>query len=239
MRLSDHLSSLIAPGATWSTDHEGASGTAQRVTSGSTVFYVKQGPLARAEHLRLRWLRGRVPVPEVVAYEDPVLVLADVAAPSLEAAPAGMGAVLGRTLRKLHALPVAECPFDGRLPAVLERAAANVRDGLVDPDDFDDDHLGLSPETICDRLVATGPREEDLVVAHGDYTPSNVLVPASGEPVVIDVPALGVADRYRDLAIVRRELSEAAWEEFLAAYGLVDRIDEERLSYYRLLDELL
>lgn len=52
-------------------------------------------------------------------------------------------------------------------------------------------------------MLATRPRVEDLVVAHGDYTPSNVLLPASGEPVIIDVPA------------------------------------EERLYYYRLLDELL
>ncbi|MET7338195.1 aminoglycoside 3'-phosphotransferase [Nonomuraea sp. NPDC005650] len=244
MQLPDQLRRLIDQNASWSSDHEGASGTALRVRSGSKVFYVKHGPLARAEHLRLRWLHGRVPVPEVVAFHDPVLVLADVGAPSLEtAAPADMGAVLGRTLRMLHELPVAGCAFDGRLPSVLDRAAANVRDGLVDPDDFDADHLGLTPETIYDRLLAARPRDEDLVVAHGDYTPSNVLLPASGEPVVIDVPALGVADRYRDLAIAHRDLSEdhgpAAWEEFVSAYGLVDRIDEERLYYYRLLDELL
>ncbi|MEV0236375.1 aminoglycoside 3'-phosphotransferase [Nonomuraea sp. NPDC050786] len=244
MQFSDQLRQLIHQDASWSADHEGASGTALRVSSGSKVFYVKLGPLARAEHLRLGWLHGRVPIPEVVAFEDPVLVLADVGAPSLEAAaPADVGAVLGRTLRMLHQLPVTECPFDGRLPAVLERAGANVRGGLVDPDDFDADHLGLTPEAVHERLLAARPRVEDLVVAHGDYTPSNVLLPASGEPVVIDVPALGVADRYRDLAIAHRDLSEehgpAAWEGFLVAYGLVDEVDDERLYYYRLLDELL
>ncbi|TMR94761.1 aminoglycoside 3'-phosphotransferase [Nonomuraea basaltis] len=244
MQLPDQLRQLIEQDASWSTDHEGASGTALRVMSGSKVFYVKHGPLARAEHLRLCWLHGRVPIPEVVAFEDPVLVLADVGAPSLEAAaPADIGAVLGRTLRMLHELPITECPFDGRLPAVLERADANIRDGLVDPDDFDADHFGLTPEVVYERLLATRPRVEDLVVAHGDYTPSNVLVPASGEPIVIDVPALGVADRYRDLAIAHRDLSEdhgpAAWEGFLSAYALVDHIEEERMYYYRLLDELL
>ncbi|MEQ4721281.1 aminoglycoside 3'-phosphotransferase [Nonomuraea sp. B19D2] len=244
MQLPDQLRWLIEQDASWSGDHEGASGTALRVTSGAKVFYVKHGPLARAEHLRLRWLHGRVPVPEVLAFEDPVLVLADVGAPTLEAAaPADIGAILGRTLRMLHELPIAECPFDGRLPTVIERAGANVRDGLVDPDDFDADHLGLTPEEIHGRLLAMRPRAEDLVVAHGDYTPSNVLLPASGEPVVIDVPGLGVADRYRDLAIAHRDLTEdhgpAAWEEFLSAYGLVDHVEEERLYYYRLLDELL
>jgi kanamycin kinase/aminoglycoside 3'-phosphotransferase-2 len=163
MNLRDRLHRLIGRDAVWSADHEGAGGTALRVTSGSEVFYVKHGPLAQAEHLRLRWLRGRVPVPEVVAFEDAVLVLADVGAPSLEtAAPADMGSVLGRTLRVLHELPVAECPFDGRLPVALERTCANVRDGLVDPDDFDDDHQGLTPEAIQERLPATRPPVDDL-----------------------------------------------------------------------------
>jgi kanamycin kinase/aminoglycoside 3'-phosphotransferase-2 len=244
MQLPERLRRLIELDASWASDHEGASGTALRVTSGSGTFYVKHGSLARAEHLRLRWLHGRVPVPEVVAFEDPVLVLADVGAPSLAAAaPTDIGAVLGRTLRALHQLPIAECPFDGRLPGVLERAGANVRDGHVDPHDFDADHLGLTPEAIYEQLLATRPHVEDLVVAHGDYTPSNVLLPASGDPVVIDVPALGVADRYRDLAIAHRDVFEdhgqAAWEGFLSAYGLVDHVEEERLYYYRLLDELL
>ncbi len=244
MQLPEQLRRLIEQDASWSSDHEGASGAALRVTSGSGIVYVKHGPLARAEHLRLRWLHGRIPVPEVVAFEDPVLVLADVGAPSLgAAAPTDVGAVLGRTLRALHELPIAECPFDGRLSGVLERAGGNVRDGLVEPQDFDADHLGLTPEAIYEQLLDTRPCVEDLVVAHGDYTPSNVLLPASGEPVVIDVPALGVADRYRDLAIAHRDVLEdhgqAAWEEFLSAYGLVDPLDEERLYYYRLLDELL
>lgn len=244
MHVPGQLRALIEQDASWSSDHEGASGTALRVTWRSNTFYVKHGPLANAERLRLRWLHGRIPVAEVVAFEDAFLVLADVGAPSLAtAAPSDIGAILGRTLRAVHELPVAECPFDGRLQSVLERASANVRDGLVDPGDFDADHLGLTPEEIYAQLLATRPFVEDLVVAHGDYTPSNVLLPASGEPVVVDVPALGVADRYRDLAIAHRDLfqdhGETAWEEFLSAYGLVDHIDHERLYYYRLLDEVL
>jgi aminoglycoside phosphotransferase len=45
-----------------------------------------------------------------------------------------MGAVLDRTLRILHESPVTDCPFDGRLPTVLEHAGTNVRNGLVMPE---------------------------------------------------------------------------------------------------------
>ncbi|TDC92950.1 aminoglycoside 3'-phosphotransferase [Actinomadura sp. 7K507] len=243
MEISDRLRRMFGPDAAWSDDHEGVSGTALRVTSGSETFYVKHGPLALAEYERLRWLKERVPVPDVVAFEEGLLVLADVKAPSLDGAePASASSVMGRVLRSLHELPVSTCPFDGRLARVLERAADLVRKGLVDADDFDADHRGLTPEAVLERLLAARPAE-DLVVAHGDYAPSNVLLLATGEPVVIDVPALGVADRYRDLAIVHRDLSEdhgpAAWDAFLSSYGLITEVDEGRLYYYRLLDELL
>lgn len=46
--------------------------------------------------------------------------------------------------------------------------------------------------------------DEDLVVAHGDFTPMNVLEGG----ILIDVGALGVADRYRDLALAARDLRE-------------------------------
>lgn len=243
MEISERLRRMFGRDVTWSDDHEGVSGTALRVASGPDIFYVKHGPFARAEYERLQWLKGRLPVPDVVAFDDPLLVLADAKAPSLDGtASVTAGSVMGRVLRNLHELPVAGCPFDERLTRVLERGAGNVRDGLVDPDDFDDDHRGLTPEAVIDRLLAERPAE-DLVVAHGDYTPSNVLLPATGDPVVIDVPALGAADRYRDLAIAHRDLSEdhgpAAWEAFLSSYGLITEIDEDRLYYYRLLDELL
>ena len=238
MDIADRLRRLLGPDAEGSADHEGASGAALRVRAGGRTYWAKHGPTVPGEHDRLRWLSTRVRVPDIVAFDPPVLVLADVDAPSLfSASPADLGAVFGRTLRALHRLPVATCPFDGRLDTVLARAEANVRAGLVDQDDFDDDHRDLSPDDVLKRLRNTRPTGEDLVVAHGDYTTTNVLDPA--QPVVIDVPALGVADRYRDLAIAHRELPDDAWQNFLSAYGLVDTVDAEKLYYYRLLDEVL
>ena len=234
---------LIGPIGEWSQDHEGQSGTAARVVAGSTSYYVKS---AAGEEQRLRWLGKYLPVPEIVAADGDLLVLADVGTPSVQGLlesggdPAELARTLGRTLRAIHRLPVADCPFDGGLAVVLDRAAENVAAGLVDPDDFDDDHAGLDPREVLDRLRTSVPTATDPVVAHGDFTPSNVLVPASGDPVLIDVPGLGVADRYRDLAIARRDLvADQAWAAFLHGYGLLDPLDEERLYYYRLLDELL
>ncbi|MFI0419948.1 aminoglycoside 3'-phosphotransferase [Spongiactinospora sp. 9N601] len=233
---------MLGPDPVWSDEHEGMSGQVMRVTGAAGAFYVKQGPIAVAEHERLRWLKRWAAVPDIAAFDGQSLVLADVGAPSLEsAAPPEIGTVMGRVLRGLHAIEVGECPFDERLDVRLARAGTRVRGGLVDADDFDEDHAGLSPQEILDRLIAERPAEEDLVVAHGDYTPGNVLVPHVGDPVLIDVGGLGVADRYLDLAIAERDLradfGPRAVDDFLAAYGL-DVLDEGKLGYFRLLDEM-
>ncbi|WP_206185091.1 phosphotransferase [Thermoactinospora rubra] len=239
------VAALVGDSPTWSDEHEGRSGSVARVNG---TYWVKRGPAAVAEHERLEWLRGQgMRVPVVAAFEDDVLVLEDAGVPSLASLIAGApgpspaggspATAMGELLRRLHSIPVAACPFDGRLDVMLAQARRRVVEGLVDADDFDDDHRDLTPAQVLDRLLAMRPGREDLVVAHGDYTASNVL---SGG-VLIDVGHLGVADRYRDLAIAARDLGEdlgpAAVEEFFAAYGLAG-VDHERLVYYRLLDEL-
>ncbi|MFS8103052.1 aminoglycoside 3'-phosphotransferase [Lentzea alba] len=193
---------------------------------------------AADEHERLRWLGTHFEVPEITAFTDGWLVLADVGAPSLAAVDLVLaGTVMGTVLRSLHALPVAECPFDARIPVVLEKARRNVEAGLVDPADFDDDHRDATPSELLEHLVATAPSDEDLVVAHGDFCPPNVLLRPDGSTVLLDAGRLGVADRHHDIALAHRELDddEEAVAAFDRAYGLVPR--PEKLYWYRLLDE--
>ncbi|MFC4126697.1 phosphotransferase [Nocardia rhizosphaerae] len=244
----DHLDELALPlpaevvavlGAApaWSDEHEGRGGNLVRAGG----YWIKRGPRAQAEYERLRWLRAQgIPVPAIAAFAEDVLVLADAGAGSL-ADPAGagaeVGALLGRTLRALHALPVADCPFDAGLERTLAAARRNVVEGFVDTADFDADHRELDPATVYERLFTQRPSQEDLVVAHGDFTPGNVL--AGG--VLIDVAGLGRADRYRDLALAERDLAAdfgiEAVVAFFTAYGLTAP-DRAELEYYRLLDEL-
>ncbi|GAA4043263.1 phosphotransferase [Nonomuraea soli] len=234
--LPPSVAALLGPSPSWSDAHEGLSGTVAFVND---AYYVKRGPHARREHERLTWLGAHgIAVPEVAAFEDDVLVLADAGAPSLATSPPpGIGAVMGSVLKALHALPVATCPFDERLDVQLTRARRQVIEGLVDVEDFDEDNLGLTARQVLDRLHAERPRDEDLVVTHGDFTPSNVL----NGGMLIDLGRVGTGDRYRDLALAVRDLredfGEGAVGEFFTAYGL-HAPDTARLAYYRLIDEL-
>ncbi|HWU17933.1 MAG TPA: APH(3') family aminoglycoside O-phosphotransferase [Devosia sp.] len=144
-------------------------------------------------------------------------------------------------LLRLHAIDIADCPFDLRLDRKLALAAARVTAGLVDEDDFDDDRKGWTAAAVFEDLQQTAPAAEDLVVCHGDACLPNLLAENGVFTGFVDCGRLGIADRYQDLALAHRSLvfnlDAAAADAFLDAYG-VAKPDRERMAYYRMLDEL-
>lgn len=206
-----------------------------RVFEGDGVF-VKTAPATghpepaqrlSAERDALVWLGARgLPVPEVVEYgeRDGVEWLVITAVRGRSAAEpwprerhaAVIDGVADAALA-LHALPVAECPFDRTLAARLPIA----------------------------ELHATRPAVEDLVVCHGDLCLPNVLFDPSTCALtgILDVGRLGVADRYTDLALATRSITDLnpqydprLSDRFLHRYGM-DTPDQARMTFYRLLDE--
>jgi len=142
-------------------------------------------------------------------------------------------------MRRFHALPVAECPFDHRLDALIEEARQRTRAGLVDETQFDDVRLGRTARDLLDELEQTRPASEDLVVAHGDYCLPNVMIARGRISGFVDLGRAGVSDRHRDLALAARSLiynHSADWVPLLfEEYGLEP--DPQKLEFYQLLDE--
>lgn len=196
---------------------------------------------------RLTWLRRQgIPAAEVLDCRPGLLVTAEVPGRSAaEPWPVELRVrivdALAELTRALHALPIAECPFDRRLTvAIPEALSAN-----VDLEDLDAAHRGWTRDDLVAELVAIQPQEEDLVVCHGDLCVPNVLFdPGTCDLTgVIDVGRLGVADRWVDLAIASRSLASdlnpqyGPWaaERYLARYGAEP--DHNKIQFYRLLDE--
>lgn len=128
---------------------------------------------------------------------------------------------VGEGLRAVHeTLPVSTCPFVWSTDDRLDRArAAGV----------DVDAIGPAPEV--DRLV----------VCHGDACTPNTLMGDDGRWLGhVDLGALGVADRWADLAVASMSLGwnhGPGWDAlFHEAYG--DAQDHERTAWYRALWEL-
>lgn len=194
---------------------------------------------------RLVWLRANgIPAAEVLECEPGLLVTAEVPGRSAAELWPRVDRIvdsLADLTRALHALPVAECPFDRSLAVTVPEAlAAN-----PDLDDLDDDRAGWTRDRLVAELLATRPADEDLVVCHGDLSAPNVLFdPETGDVTgVVDVGRLGVADRWLDLAIATRSLTDnrnaqfgpAAEVRYLSRYGIAP--NPEKTAFYRLLDE--
>ncbi|MBP2473712.1 kanamycin kinase/aminoglycoside 3'-phosphotransferase-2 [Crossiella equi] len=206
--------------------------------------------LPHEEAARCQWLAARgFPAPEVVEHgaEDGMSWLVTRALPGRPAtgpwSPAQAVAAadaLADLARALHALPVADCPFDRRLAVTVPLARAAAEAGAVNLADLDEEREGWPVARLLDELDRTLPATEETVVCHGDLCTPNVLLDPDTLAVtgVLDLGRLGVADRHLDLALVSRSLADNGLDadRFLASYGY-PRQDWDRIAFYRLLDE--
>ena len=243
----------VLPAARWEAVTHGKSG-AQVWSSRRFVLKVvaRQGltrPL-HADMVRLRWLAGRLPVPEVVGYEvtPDAEYLAVTRLPGVPldhpdalVHPLRVTELLARALRELHALPVRDCPFNSSLNVTLRQARERLEAGQIDESDFDDERRGWTGLQVMNELLRARPLSENLVVTHGDPCLSNLLIDGEYLSGLIDVGRLGLADRHADLALAHRSLTHAIGpemaEHFLDMYGR-GLVDAGKLEYYALLDEL-
>jgi aminoglycoside phosphotransferase len=214
--------------------HSGASVVRLLDAGERPVGYLKAAPshlrhlaeVVDAERARLGWLRAcGVSVPEVVDWgREPgltwVLTAAVPGVPASDPWPADerdrVVAVFGETLRALHSLEPAGCPFDYSPSTRLRAARQRVTDG-----------------TVLARLESAVP-DDTPVVGHGDYCLPNVLLAPDGTVHLVDVGRAGLADRHSDLADALRSIrgplnpqfDESHAQRFLDAYGRDDITDE-------------
>jgi aminoglycoside phosphotransferase len=203
-----------------------------------------------AEAARLRWARRFTPVPRLLAQGSDAAGtwIATAAIPGENAValrwrsdPARAVSAIGEGLRSMHeALPVAGCPFDWSTPHRLADVRRRAADGRINPAGWHESHRSLRlPQALA--VLAEPPAVDRLVVCHGDPCAPNTLISAEGRwSGHVDLGALGVADRWADLAVATWSTEwnyGPGWQgRLLAAYG-VDP-DPERTSYYRLLWDL-
>lgn len=229
-------------------------GTTFRV-GGPPHEYVKWAPDGSgldlsAERDRLIWAGAHARVPKVLGHgtgaDGAWLATAGIDGESAvssrwKTAPETAVTAIGRGLRMLHDdLPVADCPFDWSLEVRLAAARDKTEAGRQDPDSWHEVHHHLSVEEAMDRLAAP-PEIDRLVVCHGDACAPNTLIGADGTCVGhVDLGALGVADRWADIAIATWSTEwnyGPGWEAtLLDAYGIDP--DPERTAWYRLLWDL-
>ena len=222
MKLPESLRPLVA-GYAWTRNTTGDSPakTFRLDRASQEPRYLKVAPRSHwkellSEKQRLDWLQAKLPVPKVLAYAEDhtsafLLVSAirgsDAASLTDEMPSKDVVGLLASGLRMIHEIPTDERPFDTSLDKEIERSKFNVDNGLVDETDFDDERMGRSAEALFRKLLSTRPGHEDLVFTHGDYCLPNVLIDCHEIAGFVDWSRAGVADRYKDIALVIRSIS--------------------------------
>jgi aminoglycoside 3'-phosphotransferase-2 len=202
----------------------------------------------REEATRVKWLKGvGILAPHVIHVAEArdyfwlvMECLSGEDATKSRAPPAVKTRELAKALKAIHRLDPNACPFDETLAVKLARAANRLKANDVNEDDFDDENRGKTAAELYRQLERLCPATEDVVVAHGDACLPNVMLDGGRFSGFVDCGRLGRSDRYQDLALACRSIAAnlgSGWiGVFLREYG-VTTIDEDRIRFYRLLDE--
>ncbi|MFE9826822.1 APH(3'') family aminoglycoside O-phosphotransferase [Streptomyces sp. NPDC005791] len=234
--------------------------------SGDAARYAKCVPAAdaadlRAEHDRVAWLSGQcVPGPQVLGWYS-----GDAGACLVTSAVSGIPADQVRAddlwasweriadaVRRLHELPVTECPFRRGLDTMFAVACDVVARDAVNPEFLPVEQQHTPATELLARISREVPRRRDqeiadTVVCHGDLCLPNIIL----DPLTLDVSGfidlgrLGLADRHADLALLLANARETWADEeqartadvaFAKRYDI--SFDHDRLRFYLHLDPL-
>jgi aminoglycoside phosphotransferase len=120
------ISRLNTPDPDVKRARSGDNSTVFEIASGDLRWFLKIGDRLARESAGLSWLHGRLPVPEVVAFDhiDGAELLLTAAVPGTNLAalakrlpPADIVAMLATALRAFHSVSAKDCPFEAYIPA--------------------------------------------------------------------------------------------------------------------------
>ncbi|MGW4898139.1 APH(3'') family aminoglycoside O-phosphotransferase [Kitasatospora sp. NPDC004240] len=256
---------LLGVGGDWLPVTTGESG-AFVFRSADAGRYAKCVPVADAADLaaerdRIVWLSAQaVPGPAVLEWFDTdagaCLVTSAVHGVPADQVSAedlrGSWDRIADAVRRLHEVPVSQCPFHRGLDTMVTLARDVVARDAVNPQFLPVEQQHTPPTDLLTRLTRQVPRRRDqeagdTVVCHGDLCLPNIMLDPQTLDVsgFIDLGRLGRADRYADLALLLanaretwtdEEQAQAADVAFAEKYGIT--LDHERLRFYLHLDPL-
>lgn len=244
-------------GKDFTVDTVGQSGAQVRCYEDMVLKIQRTGEESNREYEIMRWLRGKIPVPEVLAFDraggyNHLLMRrlpGEMAcAQRYLKAPKELMRLLARGLKMLWQVDARGCMAGDTLDRKLRRARERVENGQCETENVEPDTYGPNgfrdPAHLLGWLEQNRP-EEEPVLSHGDYCLPNVFLSDGQVAGFIDLGHCGISDRYQDIALccrsLRYNLEEIAYcpfDEDLFFRELGVARDAEKIRYYILLDEL-
>lgn len=258
--LPESIQTLVK-GKSYTSDTTGMSGSQVLLFDDMVLKIEPTDPENRKTAELMGWLRGRLPVPELLSFHSDnrydytlmTRVAGKMACDSeyLEQ-PELLLSLLSGSLKSLWAVDVSDCPRTQEPGTLLTLARHRVEQGLVDMDNTEPETFApggfRDPMDLLLWLEANQP-EFDPVLSHGDFCLPNIFFKSGTLSGLIDLGHAGVGDRYLDIALCYRSLKH----NFDGSYGgkvypdfdpdrLFDHLeivpDWSKIRYYLLLDEL-
>lgn len=261
MFLPEKIRSLIAD-EQYTADDIGMSHASVLLFENQVLKVQEYNEEAENEYCMMRYLQGKLPVPEIYAHEvsggRSYLLMSKCAGKmacdsEYMKNPSILCKLLADGLQTLWSVDISDCPCDWRLPHKLERAKYNVENGLVDVDNVEPDTFGENgfrdPAHLLQWLYDNMPQEEP-VLSHGDYCLPNLFGVRDRAAGYIDLGRTGIADKWCDIALCYRSLSHNYSGKYADGHVYPDHDemrlfrelgidpDWEKIRYYILLDEL-
>ena len=209
----------------------------------------------------MRWLQGKLPVPEIIAADwvDGVRYLLMSRIPGNYLCSGDilddqelLAELVAHGLKQMWNVAISSCPTNRSLSAKFEEIEAGIRNGTITMEQARQEETygpsGFkSPADLFDWLLKHRPAE-DLVLSHGDYCLPNILCNDHKLTGYIDLGYAGVADKWVDIEMVLWSMWANTTGQFGGKQRSFDRKylfqalnmhpDEDKLKYYSLLSEL-
>ena len=260
MFLPETIRALL-PEAEYTLDDLGRS-QAQVLLFEDRVLKIEKDCNASANELNMmRWLQGKLPVPEVLAADmvddTRYLLMSRITGNNLCADfilndQEWLANLVAKGLQQMWLVDITGCPTDRSLDAKFLEIETGIRNGSITMDQARQEKTygpsGFkSPAELFDWLVKHRPQEE-LVLSHGDFCLPNILCNTHGLTGFIDLGCAGVADKWVDIEMVLWSMWANSTGQFggkkrdfdrkLLFAALNIQPDEDKLRYYSLLSEL-
>ena len=259
--IPDNIKKLIA-GKKYTIDDMGKSGSTILIFE-DCVLKILDSRLHNEESSVevLNWLKGKIPVPEVLAFEKngnyQYLLMTRI--PGVMSCSeyymehqGELLPLLAQALKMLWSTDISGCPKSRDFDAELRAARYRVENNLVDINDAEPDTFGENgfenPAALLKWLEENKPAYEP-VLSHGDFCLPNVLLKNGKVSGFIDCGDMAIGDKWKDIALCYRSLKH----NFDGTFGgkvypdfnpdlLFDALgiepDWEKIRYWILLDEL-
>lgn len=223
-----------------------------KIKKDEEIYFLKMAKkgLLTQEYNALRWLNKKLPVPEIIIFDDE----SDNEFLITKAIPGEMVCseyyiknpdlaikVIKDAFKSLHNVDISDCPFNVSNQYKLSLVEKNVKSGLIKDDDLNDETLKKfgSAENLL-QFLKDNQFKEELCFSHGDTSLPNIFSLNCKFSGFIDVGECGIADKWFDLAICEKSIRRNFGEEYvLKFYDELNIIpDRKKINYYLLMMEL-